>query len=126
MAVEKPCRRAEQIHVLVDLLDDSGSPNLDRDLAAVREKGTVDLRDRCRRDRLGIDPEEQIGIEVLIDHCFDLRERNRRHLVDEPAELLDVDIREQVGTAREQLSELDVRRPELLERASELARRPRA
>jgi hypothetical protein len=61
MAVEKPCRRAEQIQVLVDLLDDSGSPNLDRDLAAVREEGAVDLRDRCRRDRLRIDPENRSG-----------------------------------------------------------------
>ena len=67
-------------------------------------------------------PSRGADIEILTDHRLDLHERNRRHLVDEPAELLDVDIRKQVGTGREQLPELDVRRPELLERASELAR----
>src|SRR5215211_1853996 len=53
---------------------------------------------------------------------LDLGERNRRHLVDEPRELLDVHVGHQVGARGEELPELDVRRPELLERESKLAR----
>ena len=83
----------------------------------------MDLRDRRGCERLRIDPRKEIGVEVLADHRLDLLERNRRHLVDEPLELLDVDVRKQVGARREQLPELDVRRPELFER---LAKRTRA
>ena len=123
VAVEQARRRAQQIEILLDLLDGAGSPHLDRDLAPVREQRAMDLRDRRGCERLRIDPREEIGVEVLADHRFDLLERNRRHLVDEPLELLDVNVRKQVGSRREQLPELDVRRPELFER---LAKRTRA
>ncbi len=53
---------------------------------------------------------------------LDVDERDGRRVVDELRELLDVLIREQVGPRREQLPELDVRRPELFERLTEVAR----
>jgi hypothetical protein len=81
----------------------------------------VDLRDRRGGDRLGVDFREKLRSEFLADHCFDLREGNRRDFVHEAAELLDVDVREQVRARGEQLAELDVRRAELFERAPELA-----
>ena len=58
--------------------------------------------------------------------ALDVRERHRRHVVDELPELLDVDVRQEVGPRREQLPELDVGRAELLERAAGSGRRPRA
>ena len=42
-------------------------------------------------------------------------------MVDEPLQLLDVDVRKEIGARREELTELDVGRAELLERMSKLA-----
>ena len=53
------------------------------------------------------------------DHGFDLLERNRRHLVDELPQLVDVDVWQQVAARRQQLPQLHVRRPEILERLAE-------
>jgi hypothetical protein len=41
-------------------------------------------------------------------------------VVDELLELIDVDVRKQIGTRGKELSEFDVRRPEFLERPAEL------
>ena len=75
----------------------------------------MDLRDRRGRDRLGVEAREDVPREFLRDHLPDRVERHRRHLVDELPKLVDVRIRQQVGPRREQLAELDVGRPELLE-----------
>jgi hypothetical protein len=74
-----------------------------------------DLGDRARGERLRVDTRERVPAERILDHPLDLLERQRRDLVDEPAELLDVHVRQQVWTRREQLAELDERRAELLE-----------
>src|SRR3954466_2153223 len=89
----------------------------------------MDLRDRSRGERLGVELDDGVA-EVLAHDPLDLRERERRHLVDELRELLDVDVWEQVGARRKQLAELEERRAELLQRAAELdralaGRRPR-
>src|SRR5205085_3779714 len=44
------------------------------------------------------------------------------HLVDEPPQLLDVDVGQKVGPRRQELAELDVRRAEALEGEAEVAR----
>ena len=80
------------------------------------------LGDGGGRERLGVDADECLGANVLVDHRLDRGERLRRHLVDEPAQLLDVDVGEEVGPGGEQLAELDVRRAELFQRLAKTAR----
>jgi hypothetical protein len=82
----------------------------------------VDLRDRRGRQRCLVDLREWIVGEIFGDDAPDLLERNGRDLVDELPELLDVDVRQEVGPGRQELAELDERRTELLESLSELAR----
>jgi hypothetical protein len=53
----------------------------------------VDLRDRRSRERLRLDADERVRRQLLSDDLPDLLERNGRNLVDELAELLDVDVR---------------------------------
>ena len=115
-------RRGDHVQVEVDLLDDPRSAHLDDDVAPVGQERTMDLGDRGRRERFRIEPRERVGAEVVPDDPLDLRKRKRRHLVHEPAELLDVDVGKQVRPRREQLAELQVRRPELLQREPELDR----
>jgi hypothetical protein len=55
-----------------------------------------------------------------VDHLPDLLERDRGDVVDQLAELFDVDVREQVGARGQKLPELDAGRAELLERVAEL------
>ena len=121
-ALEQGCGRAEDVQVELDLLDHSRPAHLDDHLAAAREQSAVDLRNRCGGERLRIDRREDALAEILADNGLELRERHRRHLVDELAELVDVDVGQEVGAGREELPELHVCRAELLKRASELAR----
>jgi hypothetical protein len=114
-------RRAQQREVELHLLEDAGPPDLDHDLAPGREECSMDLGDRRCGQRLGIDVGEHVGAEIGLDDGRDVCERHRGHLVDELAELLDVDVRQEVRPGGEQLPELDVGRPELLERQAELA-----
>jgi hypothetical protein len=82
----------------------------------------MDLGDRRGGQRLLVDVREDAGADVALDDRAELGERHGREVVDEPAELLEVDVGEQVGTRGEDLAELDERRAELLERLTELAR----
>lgn len=113
---------AEDSEIELDLLEHSGSPYLDDDLTPVLEQTGMDLCDRGARERLGLDAGEHLSAELLVDPRRDLLERHRRRVVDELDQLLDVDVRKQVGPRRQQLSELHVGRPQLLESAAELDR----
>ena len=68
--------------------------------------------------------------ELLADHALDVGERERAHVVLEAAQLGDDVRRDDVGPRREQLAELDERRPELVEHLAQVAparrRRPSA
>ena len=114
---------AHQREVELDLLLDAGTANLDDHLTAALEERSVHLCDRGGGDRLGLDRDEHVRGQLLGDDALDLVERHRRNLIHELLELLDVHVRQQVGTRREQLAELDVGRPELLERLPELPSR---
>ena len=108
-------QRAKQLEVERDLLLDSRPPHLDDDLAAGAQQRAVDLRDRGARERLLVEPGERVEADVLVDDPASLRERERRHVVDELAQLVDVDVGQEVRTRGEQLAELHVRGAELLE-----------
>jgi hypothetical protein len=115
--------RAEEVEVDLRLLDHPRTPDLDHDLAPIGQQRPVDLGDRRGGERLRVDPDEDFSVELAADHGLDLRERHRRDLVDEPRELLDVDVRHQVRPRREQLPELHVGRAELFEGQPELTGR---
>jgi len=109
------------------LLLDPRPAHLDDDLAARAQKRAVDLRDRGARERLLLEPRENVQANVLVDDPASLRERERRHVVDELAQLVDVDVGQEIGARGEQLPELHVGGAELLEpepeRVRALARR---
>ena len=115
-------RRAQHRKVELDLLDDSGPPHLGDDLLPRGEQPAVRLRDRGGGERLRVEADEGVLAEVLPEHGLDLREGDGRDGVDEVAELLDVDVRQEIRPRREKLPELDERRAELLEAAAKRLR----
>jgi hypothetical protein len=82
----------------------------------------MDLCNRRGRERLRIDAREDVEPDVLCDRRLDHREGERRRVVRQVGELFDVDVRHQLRPRREQLAELDVRRAELFESATQLLR----
>jgi hypothetical protein len=86
----------------------------------------MDLGNGRGRECLGVDTDEDVGPELLVDDRLDQLEGLRRHLVDQPRELLDVHVGEEIRARGEQLAELQVGRPELLEREPELTGPARA
>ena len=72
---------------------DARSAHLDDDVAPAAGDRSMDLRDRRGRDRRLVDACERVDSDLLLDHAPDLGEIDGRHLVDEAAELLDVDVR---------------------------------
>ena len=83
------------------------------------------LRDRGSRHRLRLDGFErlrQTHPELVCQDFLDLGIAERRDVVLQPRERLGVHGRDDVGTRREELRELDVRRAELLDIARQLAR----
>ena len=120
--LEQLRRRAHEREVEVDLLLDSRPPHLHDHLAPAGQQRRVDLRNRRSRQRFGVDAHERVRRQFLRDHLVDLLERDRRDLVDQLGQLLDVRIRQQVRARREQLPQLDVGGAKLLERLPELPR----
>ena len=89
-------QRAQQLQVERDLLLDPRSAHLDHDLATRAQQATVDLGDRCAGEWPFVEPREDLEPDLLVDDPARLLERERRHVVDEVLELVDVDVREQV------------------------------
>jgi hypothetical protein len=56
----------------------------------------MSLRDRCARQRLRVDAREHVLSELVAHSAFDRGEFDRRHFVDERAQLVDVDVRQQI------------------------------
>src|SRR5205823_5857163 len=108
-------RGSEQREIDLDLFEDSGTANLDYHLAAALQEAAMRLRDRRSRERLRIQAREHVIAELGADHRVDVGEGHRRDLVDEVRKLLDVDVGEKIRPRRQELPELDERRPELFE-----------
>ena len=96
-----------------------GPLHLDHDLFARAQAGGMDLGDRCRGYGRGLEVLEH-GVEgpaqVGFDHLADDLEALRRHPVPQQPELVDQFGREHALPGGEDLAELDVRRPQVLER----------
>jgi hypothetical protein len=90
----------------------------------------VHLADRRGRHRLLVELEEKLlerQLQLLADHPLHLRERERLDVVLQGAQLGDDVRRDDVRARREQLPELDERRPELVQHLAQvLATRGRA
>src|SRR6266487_3267024 len=108
----------EQRDVRLDLARRVRALHLDRDALAVREQRVMDLADRSRRGRLLVELEEGLldrQAKLLLNHATDVGERNRRDVVLQLLEL-DHDVgRDDVRSSREQLTELDEGRPQLVQ-----------
>jgi hypothetical protein len=86
----EPEQHPEVLHVGADRVVDAGVLDLDGDVAAVLQRGAVDLADRGRRDRLGIELGEGVcerAVEVGLDHLAHLLEADRRSGIAERGEL---------------------------------------
>ena len=113
----------EEAEVGFDLLGRAGALDLDRDDMPVREHGSVHLADRRGGQRLAVELEEEAldrEAEVFEDDALDLLVWERPHVVLEAAELGDDVRRQDVRAHREQLAELDERRPELVEHLAQV------
>ena len=121
--LHEPRRLVEQGEIGLDLARRARPLHLDRDLLPVRKRRAIDLADRRRRDGLRVELEEQPlerVAELLLDHALRLLERERAHVVLERAQLGDDVGRHDVRARREQLAELDERRPELVEQLAQV------
>ena len=111
-------RLVQQREVGLDLARRARALHLDRDAVAVREHGAVHLADRGGRHRRLLELEEEPLdrlVELLLDRLLRQLERERADVVLEAAQLGDDVRRQDVRPHREQLAELDERRPELVE-----------
>ena len=112
----------EQRQVLFDLLLRVGTLDLHHDLLAVRERRAMHLGDRAGGERLRLDVVEHVlprHAQLLLHDAHDLLLGERRHVVLQRRELLDVLGRQQVGARRQDLAELRERRTQLLERGAQ-------
>ena len=123
-AVLRDARRlVEEREVGLDLPRGVRPLHLHGDALPVRQDGAVHLADRRRRHRFLLERGEELldgELELLADHALDLGEGERRDVVLEGAQLDDDVRRHDVGTRREQLPELDERRPELVEHLAQV------
>ena len=98
--------------VALELLAQAGPADLDHDLGAVVERGGVDLADRRRAERLGVEVGENTAssgtskrvLEELLGHA----RRQRRGRVAAPAEGVDPLVGQQALGGGDELAELDV------------------
>ena len=122
MLVQKTNGRPHYVEIEIDLLDHTRAPHLDDDFEPVAQQRRMHLSDRSARERLSVDSGEHIAAELVIDRAAKLLEWHRRRVVDELRELVDVLVGKQVRPRGQQLAELEVRGPELLEALAELLR----
>ena len=120
--VQEADGRPQHVEVELDLLQHTGATHLDDNLAPILQQRRVHLGDRRAGERLGVDACEGVLAELLVDSLPNLLERHRRGRVDELRELVDVDVRKEIWPRGQQLAELDVSRPQLLETLAKLLR----
>lgn len=106
------------LQILCDLLTGLRTLYFDRHHAAVAERGAMHLAERRGGDRLGFENRKQLrqlDADLRFDDPFDVGVGERRHIVLQPRERVDIRRRQQISAAGEQLAKLDERGPEPLE-----------
>jgi len=113
----------EQVEVAVERRFDAGPQHLDRDLPFLRVYSEVHLRDRGGGDRLLVEAVEQLfqwPAELVLDRRSNVVEGEGRQAILQLRQVGCDLLAEQVGPARQSLTQLDERRAGVLERACEL------
>ena len=115
------------LEVHLDDRADARPAHLDGDFLAAFQARAVHLGDRGRGDRVGVDLLEELrdrGAQLLLEDGLRFGKGEGGDAVLELGELVDELERDQVGAGRQHLPQLDVGRPELLDRHAH-ALRPR-
>ena len=112
----------------MDLLAHVRALHLDHDVAraVAREHGAMDLSERGGGEGSGLEVLEGLGdadAELLLDDALHVGERERLERVLQRLQRVDVLLRHDVGPRGEELAELHVGRPHLLERRRRTPRR---
>jgi hypothetical protein len=113
----------DHVHVLCDRVAHAGPLHFDDDRPAVAHHRAVDLAEGGGRQRLTVERLEGLGdahAELVGDDLLDLGERKGLDVVLQTRQGLEIDGRQQVGSGREQLAELDECRAHRLEVVDEL------
>src|SRR4051794_55910 len=121
--LDEPRRLVQQREIGLDLARRARALHLDGDALPGRQRRTVHLADRRGRDGRAVELEEEPvdGVaELLFENALDVLERHRPHVVLQTAQLDDDVRRHDVGARRQQLAELDERRPELVEHLAQV------
>ncbi len=116
-----PGHHLENAQVGLDDLADLRALHLDDDVLTVQQLGRVHLGDRRGRERLRVDRREDLRgrlSQVLSQDLVDRFEAKRADAVEALAKLEAVPLREESLAGGHELTQLDVRRTELLERAA--------
>ena len=123
--VEERRHLGEGFEVLQDHLADPGPLDLDRHRPAVPQHRAVDLSQGSRGEGSGVEFEKslrQAHAELAPDDLLHVAERERLDPVLQPGESVQIRRRQQVRARREELAELDERRPQGFEVLGELLR----
>ena len=113
----------EDLQIGGDAATDAGPLNLDDDLFTAVQGRVVHLRDRGRSERLVLEGLEEVAwlvAELLLEELVHFVFVGRWHGVEQAAELAGHGFAERAGAGRDDLAELDVRRPEVGERLRDL------
>ncbi|MEZ5313974.1 MAG: hypothetical protein R2862_10195 [Thermoanaerobaculia bacterium] len=116
--LQEASEEVEEDGVAAQRLAVSRLDDLEDDVLAGEQLRPVDLADRRRAERVGIDPLEHRddrAVEVLLDDLLEAVERHGGQPVEQVLELVGDDLRQQVLAQRQDLAELDVGRSEDLE-----------
>ena len=119
---EKLRHLAEELDVVLENLPDARTLNLHHDVATVAQLRGVHLAEAGASERLVVELGEQIadaGAQLFLDRLFDVGEGHRLDVVLEMLQLLDVALRNEIGTSGKNLAELDVGGAELHEPLAE-------
>ena len=118
-ALDPARQRVQQRHVVVDDVQHARAQHLHGHLAAVVQRGEVDLRDRGTGHRLGLELAEH-GIDrlaqALLDQAAGLGGGDWRHLVLQPRQFVGDVRRHQIAPGGQHLAKLDENRAQGLQR----------
>ena len=116
---------AQDLQIQLNLAGDAGLLDLDHHLAAIAQRGGVDLADRGAGQRRMVEAgEDALGrrAQLGLQQRRDLGVRHRRQAVLQRRERLDVGVRQDIGAGAEDLAQLDEGGAKLLQRQAQRLR----
>src|SRR6266516_4621032 len=116
MLGEKRRQLSKELDVFGQLLTQVRTLHFDHYASSIAQLGGMYLTQASASQWLRIEGLEELtdaGVQLLFDALLDLLERHLRNIVLKVLQLLDVRPRQQIGTGRKHLTQLDVSRSEL-------------